>query len=41
MIAESVTRVIKENIDAHMTIDKIRNLLGGDEIGYNTLNMIL
>ena len=41
IVKNSVKRVLKENIDAHMAIDDICNLLGGGENGYNTLNMIL
>ena len=38
---ESVNKMLREGVNAHMGIDDICNLLGGGEKGYNTLNMIL
>lgn len=41
IVNASVKRVLREDVNTHMGIDDICNLLGGGEKGYNTLNMIL
>lgn len=41
VIKESVRKMLGENIDAHLGIDDICNLLGGGDKGYDTLNKIL
>lgn len=41
VIMESVRKMLSENIDAHLGIDDICNLLGGGDKGYDTLNKIL
>lgn len=41
IVKESVNRVLNEDIDVHMGIDDICNLLGGGDKGYDTLNKIL
>lgn len=35
------SQMLSENIDAHLGIDDICNLLGGGDKGYDTLNKIL
>ena len=41
IVKESVNRVLNEDIDVHMGIDDICNLLGGGDKGYDILNKIL
>ena len=41
IVKESVKKMLGENIDAHLGIDDICNLLGGGDKGYDTLNKIL
>ena len=41
VIKESERKMLSENIDAHLGIDDICNLLGGGDRGYDTLNKIL
>ena len=41
VVKESVRKMLSENIDAHLGIDDICNLLGGGDKGYDTLNKIL
>ena len=41
VIKESVRKMLGENIDTHLGIDDICNLLGGGDRGYDTLNKIL
>jgi len=41
VIKESERKTLSENIDAHLGIDDICNLLGGGDEGYDTLNKIL
>lgn len=41
VVKESVRKTLSENIDAHLGIDDICNLLGGGDRGYDTLNKIL
>lgn len=41
VVKESVRKMLGENIDAHLGIDDICNMLGGGDEGYDTLNKIL
>ena len=41
VVKESERKMLSENIDAHLGIDDICNLLGGGDRGYDTLNKIL